>query len=279
MLCTVLWAGYASAAASRPLTGTEVSALVETMATDGFDRAFLQKTFSDQRVRYVPNLVRMLVVPPDFSANYDRFTKPAEVRRARAFKASQAGPLAAAEKECGVDADVIVAILLVETSLGSNTGRSPVFSVFASLLLENSLHREAFVKTLADNPRKNHYLQRLGDKAAWARAQLGALITLQRSGFDACGLRGSYAGAFGIPQFLPTSYLKWARSGTDGRRPDLFRMPHAILSVANFLKAHGWKANLTGDEKRVVLWQYNRSSVYADTVLAVAAQLKDNPIR
>jgi len=275
MLCTVLWAGYASAATTRPLTDAEVSALVETMAADGFERAALQKIFKDQRVRYVPKLVRMLVVPPDFSASYDRFTKTAEIIRARAFKAAQAGALLAAGEKSGVDTDVIVAILLIETSLGRNTGRSPVLSVYASLLLENSLHREAFAQTLAGNPRKDHFLQRLGDKAAWARTQLGALITMKRNGgFDVCGLRGSYAGAFGIPQFLPTSYLKWASSGTAGSSPDLFSMPHAILSVANFLKEHGWKPSLTHDEKRAVIWHYNRSSVYVDTVLAVAAQLK-----
>jgi len=273
MLFAFLWTGHAAAAASRPLTDDEVGSLVTTMAAEGYERAFLQKTFSDQRVRYVPNLVRMLVVPPDFTANYERFTKAAEISRARAFKAAQADPLAEAEKKYRVDAGIIVAILLVETSLGRNTGRSPVLSVFASVLLENSLHREAFARTLADNPRKDHYLQRLNDKAAWARAQLGALITMQRGGFDACGLRGSYAGAFGIPQFLPTSYLKWANSGADGCSPDLFSMPHAILSVANFLKAHGWQANLSDAEKRVVLWQYNRSSVYAGTVLAIAAEL------
>lgn len=277
--CAAVLAAVLSAvpvqAAGRPFNEAEVSALVETMAAGGFERTALQKTFKDQRVRYVPNLVRMLVVPPDFSANYDRFTKTAEIRRARAFKASQAGPLDAVEKESGVDADVIVAILLIETSLGNNLGRSPVLSVFASLLLENSLHREAFAQTLAANPRKDHFLQRLDDKAAWARGELEALLRIQQKGLmDVCGLRGSYAGAFGIPQFLPTSYLKWARSGTVGRSPDLFSMPHAIMSVANFLKEHGWKSSLTDDEKRAVIWHYNRSSVYVDTVLAVAAQLK-----
>ncbi len=278
MLCTILWAGYAAAGAARPLSESEVRSLVETMAADGFERAFLEEIFSDRRVRYVPRLVRMLVVPPDFSASYGRFTTAAEIRRAREFKAAQSGALAAAEQESGVDAGTIVAILLVETALGSSTGRSPVLSVFASLLLESSLHREAFAATLDGNPRRDDFMQRLDDKAAWARTQLAALITMQRgSGFDACGLRGSYAGAFGIPQFLPTSYLAWASSGSDSRSPDLFYIPHAILSVANFLKAHGWQANLTDDEKRVVLWQYNRSSVYADTVLAVAKQLNGSP--
>ncbi len=272
MLCPGL-----SPAASRLLSDTEVVALVESLAADGFERAFLEKIFKNPRVRYVPHPVRLLVIPPDFSANYERFRKKTDINRAHVFKAAQGAFLEKAETAFGVDADIIVAILLIETSLGSNLGRSPVLSVYASLLLENSLHREAFAKTLEGNPRRDHFLQRLDDKAAWARGELVALLRIQKSGsMDVCGLKGSYAGAFGIPQFLPTSYLAWAKSGEDGRNPDLFHLPHAIMSVANFLKEHGWKSNLTDDEKRAVIWHYNRSSFYVDTVFAVAAQLKDS---
>ncbi len=56
-------------------------------------------------------------------------------------------------------------------------------------------------------------------------------------------------------------------------------MPDAIISVANFLKEHGWQTNLTDFEKRMVIWHYNRSSVYIDTVLAVAAKLKESAAR
>jgi len=56
-------------------------------------------------------------------------------------------------------------------------------------------------------------------------------------------------------------------------------MPDAIMSVANFLKEHGWRPGLTDDEKRAVIWHYNHSSVYVDTVLAVAAKLKGNPVQ
>jgi membrane-bound lytic murein transglycosylase B len=276
VLSVVLLPGFTSAA-SRPFNEAEVSALVKTMAADGFERTFLQKIFTEPRVRYVPQPVRMLVIPPNFSANYERFTTKAEIKRARVFKSSQHSCLGTAQQTYGVDADIIVAILLIETSLGSNLGRSPVLSVFASLLLEGSLHRGSFAKTLEANPRKEHFLQRLDDKAAWARGELAALLYIQQKGLmDVCGLQGSYAGAFGIPQFLPTSYLTWAKSAEHGRNPDLFHLPHAIMSVANFLKEHGWKSNLTDDEKRAVIWHYNRSSIYVDTVLAVAAQLKDS---
>ena len=280
LLCAAVLAAtlYASPSlAGRAFTDAETKALIEIYAPDGYDRAYLKKIFSDPRVSYVPTLVRMLVIPPDFSANYERFTTKAEIDRARTFSTAWQASLKTTADTYGIDQSVIVAIVLIETSLGKHVGRSPVLSVFATLLLENSLHRDAFARQLDGNDRKDHYLKRLDDKAAWARVQLDALMTMNmKKTIDVCGIRGSYAGAFGIAQFLPTSYLNWAKSETDERTPDLFYTPDAIISVANFLKEHGWRPGLTDEEKRAVIWHYNRSSVYVDTVLAVAGQLKDS---
>lgn len=261
-------------ATSRRFTNTEINTLVNLYATDGYEQTYLKNIFSNPRVRYVPKLVHMLVVPPDFTANYDRFIQPDELKRARVFHRYWRTCLGRASDTFGVDPNIIVAILLIETSLGKNLGRSPVLSVFASLLLDSGLHREAFTKKLEHNPRRDHYLKRLDDKAAWAREELNALIQMnQKKSIDICGLKGSYAGAFGIPQFLPTSYITWAHSDTEKRPPNLFYIPHAIMSVANFLKGHGWKTGLNDEEKRAVIWNYNRSSTYVDTVLIVAEKL------
>jgi membrane-bound lytic murein transglycosylase B len=273
MLVLVLCCPQAQAA-DRQLTNTEINVLMEIYATEGYEQAYLEKLFRNTHVRYVPNLVRMLVIPPDFTANYKRFTKKTEIDKARAFCRYWRTCLSTTMDTFGVDPGVIAAILLVETSLGKNLGRSPVLSVFASLLLENSLHRDAFAKGLSGNARKDHYLKRLDDKATWARAELQALMVMnQKKSIDVCGLKGSYAGAFGIAQFLPTSYLKWAHSGKETRPPNLFYMPHAIMSVANFLKKHGWQTDLTDKEKRTVIWSYNRSNAYVDTVLVIAGKI------
>jgi len=275
MLALILCHPQAQAAARR-LTNTEINALVEIYAAKGYEKTYLKKLFNNPQARYVPKLVGMLIIPPDCTANYNRFTKQAQIDRARAFKKYWHTCLGRAADMHQVDQSVIVAIVLIETSLGENLGRSPVLSVFASLLLENSLHREAFIKKLEANERKDYYLKRLNDKAAWAHEQLRALMEMnQKKSIDVCGLKGSYAGAFGIPQFLPTSYLQWAHSGKETRVPNLFYMPHAIMSVANFLKAHGWRKGLTEEEKRTVIWNYNRSSAYVDTVLTIADQLKE----
>ncbi len=189
MLAVTLYA--APSLAGRAFTDAETKALVEIYAPDGYERAYLKKIFSDPRVSYVPTLVRMLVIPPDFSANYERFTKKAEIDRARAFSTTWQTCLKTTADTYGVDQSIIVAIVLIETSLGENLGRSPVLSVFASLLLENSLHRDAFTRQLDGNDRKDHYLKRLEDKAAWARVQLDALMTMNmKNAMNVCGHQG-----------------------------------------------------------------------------------------
>ena len=95
----------------------------------------------------------------------------------------------------------------------------------------------------------------------------------EREHLDPLGLRGSYSGAFGIPQFLPRSYLQHGVDGNGDGRVSLYNPDDAIVSCAHYLAAHGWKPRMTVAEKRRVLWAYNRSTPYIDTVLAVAARL------
>ncbi len=93
---------------------------------------------------------------------------------------------------------------------------------------------------------------------------------------DVLRLRGSYAGAFGMPQFLPSSYLKWACSPDNVTRPDLDYEPDAIVSVANYLKGHGWKKGQTEEKSKKILWAYNHNTVYVETIMGVAEKLQKN---
>ena len=86
--------------------------------------------------------------------------------------------------------------------------------------------------------------------------------------------KGSYAGAFGIPQFLPTSYLKWGIDSDNSGSVNLYWYPDAIYSVANYLREHGWKPGLSQEKQEKVIWEYNHSKTYVDTVLKAARKLK-----
>ena len=79
-----------------------------------------------------------------------------------------------------------------------------------------------------------------------------------------------------MPQFLPSSYLHWARSANHGSKPNLDYEPDVIVSVSNYLKAHGWKKGQTIEKNRKAVWAYNHSKVYVETIFEIADKLKEN---
>ena len=136
------------------------------------------------------------------------------------FWTEHAAVLARAEQEHGVPASIIVAIIGVETFYGRNTGNFRVMEALGTL---------AF-----------HYPPR----ATFFRAELENFFLLARDeNLDALTPTGSYAGAMGLPQFMPSSFRNFAVDfDHDGHR-DIWRNPDdAIGSVANYLKQHGWVA-------------------------------------
>jgi membrane-bound lytic murein transglycosylase B len=135
------------------------------------------------------------------------------------FWAQHAPALERAEARYGVPAEVIVGIIGVETEFGRNTGAFRVVDALATL---------AF-----DYPRR----------ADFFRAQLEEFLLFAREGdVNVLGVKGSYAGAMGIPQFMPGSYRRFAVDfDGDGRRDLHASAADAIGSVGNFLSEHGWQ--------------------------------------
>jgi membrane-bound lytic murein transglycosylase B len=87
-------------------------------------------------------------------------------------------------------------------------------------------------------------------------------------------LRGSGSGAFGYPQFLPTSYLRYGTDGDGDGIVDLYDSRDAAASCANYLASHGWKTATSDAQRRAVIWRYNHSAPYVDTVLTLAGRIE-----
>ncbi|WP_058835728.1 lytic murein transglycosylase B [Luteimonas abyssi] len=122
--------------------------------------------------------------------------------------------------ETGVPAEYIVSIIGVETSYGRITGNFRVV---------DALYTLAF-----DFPRRAPFF-------AGELAQLFALIE-EEPQLDVMALKGSYAGAMGMGQFMPSSYRLWAKDGDgDGRRDLLTHTPDVFASIANYFVVHGWE--------------------------------------
>lgn len=274
MICKILLAGPPP----KKLTEREVNYLVRTFQEKSFSREYLTNVFSDPRVQLISRAITTNVAGQGISANYQRFLEPVALDAAKKFAGKWRSSLNRAGSTFGVDNEIITAILLVETNLGTYLGKIPVVSMFASIILENHPQRlKEIGRELADNPKKNDYLKRLKKKGKWAKQELKALLAMKKEGgIEILDLKGSYAGAFGIPQFLPSSYLKWGYDGDRDNKVDLFVMSDAIASVVNYLKAHGWKRGASLKTNKKVLWHYNHSNTYVETVLQIAENLRNS---
>ncbi len=148
------------------------------------------------------------------------FLTPARIDGGVAFYRDNRAALDRVSAQTGVPAEYIVAIVGVETSYGRNTGSYRVL---------DALYTLAF-----DHPKRAPFF-------AGELAQLFAL-TAQEPQLDPLTLKGSYAGAMGMGQFMPSSYRLWAKDGDgDGRRDLLTHKPDVFASIANYFVVHGWQ--------------------------------------
>lgn len=257
------------------------SMLVDRLAADGVSRARAEGVFRDRRMPEFTSLEYSLE-PRESAGMYRDFLRPSAVNAARACKRTHLDRFAAHARAHGVDPDVVAAILYVETRCGSYTGQHRVLYRVARLAMASepaNVNRNINRHLAAPEGRRPDEIVGLARaRAAWLHdtfyPEVRAVFTIaDRLRIDPLEIRGSGAGAFGLPQFLPTSYLEYGVDGDRNGRVSLYSPDDAIASCANYLKAHGWREGISGAERRRVIWHYNRSTPYIDTVLTLAARL------
>jgi len=184
-----------------------------------------------QRLPKVEQLI--LPAPSPMAKNWaayrSRFIEPRRIEAGLQFWQRHQATLARAEQTYGVPASIIVGILGVETLYGRRMGGFRVLDALATL---------AF-----DFPQAH---PRAAQRQAFFREELGHFLRLtERSGADPQSWRGSYAGAMGLPQFMPSSWARYAVDFDGNGHIDLFNSTaDAIGSVANYFQAFQWKPGL-----------------------------------
>lgn len=252
--------------------------LITKLVADGFNRAALEKIFSDPRVTFMEDVLIINLANRYIKADYSRFLHHQSISHARQFLAQESTFLAAVEQQYQVDKEVIVSILLIESAFGKRTGNNIVFNVFSTLSLVNEpdiLHKTADrVKSRYPQMTAEEIEQRASTKSAWAYGELKHLLTIaEREELDVLKIKGSWAGAFGIAQFLPSSYITYAVDGNEDNRVRLYNRHDSIASVANYLRENGWKKGLSEKKKRTIIRKYNNSTPYIDTVLQLSQKI------
>jgi membrane-bound lytic murein transglycosylase B len=122
---------------------------------------------------------------------------------------------------------------------------------------------------------RTDYDRKADQKAVWAYKELKAFLTYtDLHQIDAPTVIGSYAGALGIAQFMPSNILAYGQDGDGDGRIDLFIDADAIFSIASYLKNYGWKPGINREQAYKAVYHYNHSSYYVNTVLKIVDLLE-----
>jgi membrane-bound lytic murein transglycosylase B len=262
VILLVLWSPGAWSKSETPVAWINLQSI---LVRNGFDQAYIAKVFKDPRAEFLPNVVtKIAYLRKEKKADYSHFLSSVNVEKGRRFLVAQNRLLTQAENNYGVSKEVITAILTVESDLGNKTGNYPVFNVFSSLAV---MDNPEVISMLSLDTR---LMGRLQKKAAWGRSELCAFLKYcLQNRLDPLTIKGSWAGAFGFSQFLPSSIL---RSGADGNRDgcvDLFCYEDAVYSIGNYLQKAGFRLGNRGSWSRAI-HSYNHSDPYVETVLTLA---------
>lgn len=265
--------------------------VINRLVADGWDRAFVTGAFQDARLVFIPKMVRVNR-PKGGKTNWSAYSWVNTRESADAckrFMDKYDGYLNQAQTKYGVDKETVAALLRCETRHGEVTGDYHVFSVYASMalmsesqFLQANLDRaESELKSAkASKKTTAHDLayirSRSKKRGDWAYRELKNLLTIQKQNkTDALALYGSWAGAFGWAQFLPSSYLRSAVDGDGDGKIDLFDPADAIYSVANYLNKAGYKSGSSTKIKRAIR-SYNPSTPYVESIYGLADRLQAN---
>jgi len=153
-----------------------------------------------------------------WTAYKNSFVVTQRVTQGVAFYQQHRALLLSAEQKYGVPAAVITAIMGIETNYGGYTGKANVLNALSTLAFEHPSRSKFFTSELVQY-----------------------IVLCREQGWQPDLRTGSYAGAMGMTQFMPSNYRRLAVDGDQDGHVDLFKPADAIFSVANYLAHHGWK--------------------------------------
>ncbi len=189
-----------------------------------FDQAQLTAWFN--QVEFDPTIIASMNKPTEAKPWYvyrDIFVTPVHIQKGADYWRQHEKVLTDAENRYGVPAEIIVAIIGVESGYGTDAGKG-------TIPVMNSLATLAF-----NYPRRGSYF----------KGELTQFLLLSREQhWDPLSIKGSYAGAMGLPQFMPSSYRQYAVDADGvGKKDLLSNDDDAIASIANYLQKFGWQRN------------------------------------
>lgn len=238
---------------------TRKAALQEHFLRAGISQSDVDKIFSDERMELYHNIYATPVLKPGekkkkklsyFDEEFGLF-KPESIERGKQTIAENREIFNNINSRYGVPPNYIVSIIRIETDFKKHLGKYRVFNALYTMSM----------------------LDRRAKRVAMANRELVAWVKMcNRRGMDIFETKGSWAGAFGIPQFMPSSYVIFAVDYDGDGKTDLYQYPDAFASIANYLHRMGWQ---TGNERKMrrAIYSYNHEKAYVNAVMAYAERM------
>ena len=231
----------------KVVTKDEYDAFIKKTKAIGYSDLEIAEIFGDERVvLLMPRVSEKIYAPGYFSPDSNLF-KPESIRRGREILREKKEILREAERTFGIKKEILVAIFRLETNFGRFVGKNLVF---------NSLYRVFVFK-----------------ERKWGEDELlKFLLICKTNGYDPLTVVGSSMGAFGLWQFLPSSFIRHARDWDGDGKIDLFSFHDALFSAANYLQCYG--SNKKSSVRiETALHAYNHDWLYVKAILAYAETL------
>jgi len=224
-------APHAETFQNRPDAQLLSDELAQKLSKEGVDPKWVKQAVL--KAHKLPEVVKLVTPAPtgvakNWTLYRSRFIEPKRIQAGVKFWQAHAADLARAEAQTGVPAEIVVGIIGVETIYGQHKGNFRVLDALVTLSLDFP----------SSHPRQL-------ERQAFFKSELAQLLTFKRHGVNPLTLKGSYAGAMGWPQFMPSSWNRFAVDFDGDGRIDLLNSPvDAIGSVAHYLKAFGWQTGM-----------------------------------
>ncbi len=264
--------------------------LIDRLVIDGFDREKMEALFISLGPRsYSPAYMATKITElygvggiginrengaaPAMPEDYEQPVSDVTVGSCMEFMKKYAFDLAAIEDKHGVPARVIIAILLVETGLGLDLGSDTSLRALASMAATTTpaMLGGRGNASQANRVRTSSLAATLRDKSNWAYNEVKALIRYgEQCGTDPARIPGSFYGAIGICQFMPSNIDPYGVDGDKDGKVDVFSVVDAMYSVANYLEANGWRGAKSSAQQFAVIRTYNQDNIYAARVLGIS---------
>ncbi len=253
------------------------------LVEEGMDPAQAQSLLADSRITVRPDIVikNLFCSKPKGSRQRPDVmdVDSRQMERGRVFMRENAAMLSRVERRFGVSPRIVTAILLVESRLGTYPMPFNVVNAYINLAF---LADPDYLKAIQDRYGQKYpqlfeeaTIARAKRKAKWAAGELAYLVHLAgHLRIDPMSIAGSFAGAMGPAQFIPSSFWIFGFDGDGDGTASPFEMADATMSMGNYLKKYGWREDASPEQKRKALWYYNRSDVYVNTVLMVYEKLQ-----